>query len=318
MEKVNIGVDIGGMSLKAGLVNKEGKILYKEIIKTDVNKGDKYFLECLHTLIANLIKYAKNNSLKVNGIGLGVPGIVNNDLKTMEYAPNLKIENLSLKDALKDFDLPFSLSNDANCAALAEQKFGIAKGYKNVILLTLGTGVGGGIVIDNNLFEGTSGQGAELGHMVIRLNGRKCGCGRKGCFEAYASASALLRLTKEEMKKNPHSLMWEYTDFNLNNVNGLTSFECAKKGDFSANNVVNKYVYYLGEGILNFCNIFRPEVVVLGGGVSNQKEFLISKVKKYLEENHYGFKKTRSVDVLIASLGNDAGIIGAASLISVE
>ena len=305
MEKVNIGVDIGGMSLKAGLVNKEGKILYKEIIKTDVNKGNKYFLECLHTLIANLIKYAKNNSLEVNGIGLGVPGIVNNDLKTMEYAPNLKIENLSLKDALKDFDLPFSLSNDANCAALAEQKFGIAKGYKNVILLTLGTGVGGGIVIDNN-------------HMVIRLNGRKCGCGRKGCFEAYASASALLRLTKEEMKKNPHSLMWEYADFNLNNVNGLTSFECAKKGDLSANNVVNKYVYYLGEGILNFCNIFRPEVVVLGGGVSNQKEFLISKVKKYLEENHYGFKKTRSVDVLIASLGNDAGIIGAASLISVE
>ena len=318
MEKVNIGVDIGGMSLKAGLVNKEGKILYKEVIKTDVNKGDKFFLECLHTLITNLIKYAKNNSLEVNGIGLGVPGIVNNDLKTMEYAPNLKIENLSLKDALKDFDLPFSLSNDANCAALAEQKFGIAKGYKNVILLTLGTGVGGGIVIDNNLFEGTSGQGAELGHMVIRLNGRKCGCGRKGCFEAYASASALLRLTKEEMKKNPHSLMWEYTDFNLNNVNGLTSFECAKKGDLSANNVVNKYVYYLGEGILNFCNIFRPEVVVLGGGVSNQKEFLISKVKKYLEENHYGFKKTRSVDVLIASLGNDAGIIGAASLISVE
>lgn len=318
MEKVNIGVDIGGMSLKAGLVNKEGKILYKEIIKTDVNKGDKFFLECLHTLIANLIKYAKNNSLEVNGIGLGVPGIVNNDLKTMKYAPNLKIENLSLKDALNDFDLPFSLSNDANCAALAEQKFGIAKGYKNVILLTLGTGVGGGIVIDNNLFEGTSGQGAELGHMVIRLNGRKCGCGRKGCFEAYASASALLRLTKEEMKKNPHSLMWEYADFNLNNVNGLTSFECAKKGDLSANNVVNKYVYYLGEGILNFCNIFRPEVVVLGGGVSNQKEFLISKVKKYLEENHYGFKKTRSVDVLIASLGNDAGIIGAASLISVE
>lgn len=229
MEKVNIGVDIGGMSLKAGLVNKEGKILYKETIKTDVNKGDKYFLECLHTLIASLIKYAKNNSLEVNGIGLGVPGIVNNDLKTIEYAPNLKIENLSLKDALKDFNLPFSLSNDANCAALAEQKFGIAKGYKNVILLTLGTGVGGGIVIDNNLFEGTSGQGAELGHMVIRLNGRKCGCGRKGCFEAYASASALLRLTKEEMKKNPHSLMWEYADFNLNNVNGLTSFECAKK-----------------------------------------------------------------------------------------
>lgn len=318
MEKVNIGVDIGGMSLKAGLVNKEGKILHKETIKTDVNKGDKYFLECLQTLIANLIKYAKNNYLEVNGIGLGIPGIVNNDLKTMEYAPNLKIENLSLKDALKDFNLPFSLSNDANCAALAEQKFGAAKGYKNVILLTLGTGVGGGIVIDNKLFEGTSGQGAELGHMIIKLNGRKCGCGRKGCFEAYASASALLRLTKEEMKKNPHSLMWEYTDFNLNNVNGLTSFECAKKGDISANNVVNKYVYYLGEGILNFCNIFRPEVVVLGGGVSNQKEFLTSKVKEYLEQNYYGFKKTRSVDVLIASLGNDAGIIGAASLIPVE
>lgn len=318
MEKVNIGVDIGGMSLKAGLVNKFGEILYKESIKTNVSKGEVYFLDSLRILIEHLIEYARNNSLDVNAIGLGVPGIVNNELKKIEYAPNLKVENLSLKEALNNFNLPFSLSNDANCAALAEQKYGVAKGYKNVILLTLGTGVGGGIVIDNKLFEGTSGQGAELGHMVIRLNGKKCGCGRKGCFEAYASASALLRLTKEEMKKNPKSLMWEYADFNLKNVNGLTSFECAKKDDLAANNVINKYVYYLGEGILNYCNIFRPEVVVLGGGVSNQKEFLTDKVKKYLKDNFYGFKKTRPVDVLIASLGNDAGIIGAASLIPVE
>lgn len=318
MEKVNIGVDIGGMSLKAGLVNKEGKILYKETIKTDVNKGENYFLDCLKSLIDSLIKYAKESNLEVKGIGLGVPGIVNNELKTIEYAPNLNVENLSLIECLKDFKLPFYLSNDANCAALAEQKFGIAKGYENVILLTLGTGVGGGIVINNKLFEGTSGQGAELGHMVVKLNGKKCGCGRRGCFEAYASASALLRLTKEEMKKNPHSLMWEYADFKLSNVNGLTSFECAKKGDLSANNVVNKYVYYLGEGILNYCNIFRPEVIVLGGGVSNQKEFLTSKVKEYLKENYFGFKKTRAVDVLIASLGNDAGIIGAASLLEID
>ena len=315
MEKVNIGVDIGGMSLKAGLVNKEGKILYKEIIKTDVNKGDKYFLECLHTLIANLIKYAKNNSLEVNGIGLGVPGIVNNDLKTMEYAPNLKIENLSLKDALKDFDLPFSLSNDANCAALAEQKFGAAKGYQDVILLTLGTGVGGGVICDGRLYEGNEGKGAELGHVCLILNGRQCGCGRKGCLETYASASALLRDTKEMMEEHKDSMMWEYANNDINNVSGLTSFECAKKGDKWANEVIDNYVMYLGEGMLDFCNIFRPEVFVIGGGISNQGKYLTDKLQKYLEDHNYGYESAPRSEVVVAKLKNDAGIIGAASLL---
>lgn len=318
MNKVSIGIDIGGMSIKAGLVNKSGDILFKDVVKTDVEKGSTYFIKCLEVLINSMLNYANKNSLEVVSIGLGVPGIVNNTTKMIEYTANLKLEKLDLSEPLGKYNIPFTLSNDANVACLAEQKFGAAKGFKNVIMLTLGTGVGGGIVIDNKLFEGTDGQGAELGHMVISLNGEDCGCGRKGCYEAYASASALLRLTKEEMNRNHNSMMWEYCDNNINNVSGLTSFECAKKGDESANKVVDLYVSYLGEGMLNFCNIFRPEVFVIGGGISNQKDYLINKVNKYLEDHYYGFKNTRKVDVLVASLGNDAGIIGAANLLPIE
>ncbi|MFA6667545.1 MAG: ROK family protein, partial [Bacilli bacterium] len=169
-------------------------------------------------------------------------------------------------------------------------------------------------VINNHLFEGNDGKGAEIGHMVIVVDGNECACGRKGCFETYASASALLRYTKAAMEKNKDSKMWEYCKGDINNMNGLTSFECAKLGDKAANEVIDTYIKYLGEGLLNVCNIFRPEAIVLGGGISNQKDYLRDKVQKYLEDHWYGYHETPRVDVLIASLRNDAGIIGAATL----
>ena len=314
MIKVNIGVDIGGMSIKAGLVDENGHILYQNTRKTIVN-NDEQFLISIHEQIDELIAYGKDHGLEVCGIGFGVPGMVNREKGMIDYACNLGIEHLSLKDALADLNLPVYLSNDANVACLAEQKFGAAKGRSDVIMLTLGTGVGGGVVIDNKLFEGVEGKGTELGHMVICVDGIQCGCGRKGCFEAYASASALLRFTKEEMEKSKDSMMWEFSK-TLDDVNGLTSFECAKKGDAAANRVVDKYIMYLGEGVLNFCNIFRPEVVVLGGGISNQKEYLVDKLTKYCADRNFGFKNSTVVDIVIAELKNDAGIIGAAHLLA--
>ena len=261
-----------------------------------------------------MIQYANDNDMKPLAIAFGIPGVVNNKLGTIDYACNLYVEDVPLKDYLKDLDLPVFLSNDANVAALGEERFGAAKGYKDVVLLTLGTGIGGGVVIDDKLFEGVEGKGAELGHTVIVVDGHECACGRRGCFETYASASALLKLTRDEMNKNKNSLMWEYCDNNIENVSGLTSFECAKKGDEAANKVIDTYVKYLSEGILNFCNIFRPQIILIGGGISNQGDYLLDKVRAYCEKFKYGYSHTPKVEIKIASLKNDAGIIGCACL----
>ena len=315
MENVYIGVDVGGMSIKAGLVNEQGKILHKGSIKTNsVNGGKEALLKDIKALMVEMVDYAKDNDMKPLAIGFGIPGVVNNKLGTIDYACNLYVEDVPLKFYLKDLNLPIFLSNDANVAALGEERFGAAKGYTDVVLLTLGTGIGGGVVIDDKLFEGVDGKGAELGHTVIVVDGHECACGRRGCFEAYASASALLKLTKEEMKKNPNSIMWDYCDHDIEAVTGLTSFECSKKGDEAAIKVIDTYVKYLSEGILNFCNIFRPQIILIGGGISNQGDYLLDKVKAYCEKYHYGYRHTPKVEIKIASLKNDAGIIGCACL----
>lgn len=315
MEKLYIGVDVGGMSIKAALVNKQGEIIYKSTKKTNsVEGGPGVLLKDIKELMIEHIEYASKNGDVVKGIGFGIPGVVNNAKGTIDYACNLGVENVNLRDYLSELNLPIYLSNDANVACLGEERYGAAKDYDNVVLLTLGTGIGGGVVIDDKLFEGVEGKGAELGHTTIVVDGEPCACGRKGCFEAYASASALLRYTRQEMKRNRDSLMWKYCKGDIENVDGLTSFECAKKGDVSANLVIDTYVKYLSEGVLNFCNIFRPEVILLGGGISNQDKYLIEKVKKYCADRNYGYKNTPVVEIRVASLKNDAGVIGAACL----
>ncbi|MCB9498931.1 MAG: ROK family protein [Erysipelotrichaceae bacterium] len=314
MEKLYIGIDVGGMSIKGGIVTTNGKILYKSSKKTDAKLGMGTFLKDIKTLILELLENAKKLKTSVKAIGFGIPGVVNTKKGTIDFATNLYMENVPIAEYLKDLKLPVYLSNDANVACLGEAKFGAAKGYKNVVLLTLGTGIGGGLILDGKLFEGNEGKGAELGHAVIVTDGISCSCGRKGCFERYASASALLKYTKEEMLNNKQSMMWDFAKGDIENVDGLTSFECAKKGDMSANFVVDKYIKYLGEGVLNYCNIFRPEIILLGGGVSNQGSYLIDKVTKYCADRNYGYKGTPKVIIDCASLKNDAGIVGAAAL----
>lgn len=309
-----IGVDIGGMSIKAGIVDLNGSIVYKEVVKTDTKNGSEPFLKDVKQLLKNCLAKSDELNYRIKGIGFGVPGVVNNRLGTIDYAANLGLYNVPIKDYLKELELPIFLSNDANVACLAEQRWGAAKGYSDVVMITLGTGIGGGVVLDNKLFEGNQGKGAELGHTVIVVDGDECACGRKGCYERYASASALLRFTREAMEKNPKSIMWEYCKGKIENVNGRTSFDCEEKGDKAAIEVINKYIKYVGEGLLNFCNIFRPQAIVLGGGISNQGEYLRVRVEEYLAQNNYGYHECPKVDVLLAKLKNDAGIIGAATL----
>ena len=308
-----IGIDIGGMSIKAGLV-KGGKII-------DCNRKPTASTpeEAVKNLKSQIDELLKNNSLTVKdivGIGIGCPGLISSEKGVVEHISSMKWHNLPLVSMLKKyFDTEIKISNDANVAALGEARFGAGERYKNSIMLTLGTGVGGGVIIDKKIYEGGESKGAELGHTVIRLNGEPCGCGRRGCLEAYASATGLIRITKKAMEQYPDSAMWKFVGGDINKVDGKTSFECAKKGDAAARQVVDEYVMYLSEGIMNFANIFRPEAFIIGGGVSAQGDYLIDKLRAYCEKFEFGYKSAPKSEILAATLGNDAGIIGAAALV---
>lgn len=310
-----IGVDIGGTSIKGGAVNEKGQVQstfvmpFKNSDSSDVT---------LANLIKTIKKYINDNKIdlkKIKGIGVGCPGAIDSINGVVTFANNLKWNNVKLKEILeKGLHIPVKITNDANAAALGEAKFGAGKIYPNVILLTLGTGIGGGIIIDEKLYEGNEGKGAELGHTVIVVDGEKCTCGRRGCFETYASATALIKQSKKIMKQYPKSLMWKLVDGKINNVNGKVAFDASKKDDKAGKLIVDWYVKYLSEGILNFCNIFRPNIVILSGGIANQGEYLLKKIRKYCKEHNYGYPRSPKVEIQKAVLGYESGIIGAACL----
>ena len=310
---IAIGIDIGGMSIKGAAVDSNGRVYEKfsmPFIKGEPGE------ETIRKLAEIVKEYIAANGLenKIAGIGLGSPGTLDIKNGVVNYANNLGWENLHVADIFHEIlPYPVRLTNDANAASLGEAKYGAGKSYENIIMLTLGTGVGGGIIINGKLYEGNEGKGAELGHSVIVVDGEQCTCGRKGCLETYASATALIRETKKAMHSNRRSLMWKVCpDIDL--VGGKVPFEAAKQGDKVAIDVLDNYIKYLGEGILNFCNIFRPNVVVLSGGIANAGDYLFDRVNKYIADRNYGYKMTPEVKVVPAELGYDSGKIGAAAL----
>lgn len=313
-----IGIDVGGITIKFGIVDRAGNVISKSAIKTEKISPD-LMIKKTSDEIYKLLLCSNLSFDDVLGIGVGCPGVINGKLGVVKYSSNLKWDNFNLKKTLGGYtQKPVRVANDADAAALGEIIFGIAKNYNNVILLTLGTGVGGGIIIDKKLYEGSNGMASELGHIVMRTNGIQCGCGRRGCFEQYASATALIRQTKAEMLKNPNSQMWQGVQGDIELVDGKLAFTYARLGDKTAIKVIDKYVKYLSEGILNYCNIFRPDAVVLGGGISKEGSYLTDKITRHLEKFDYGYKGTPKTAVLTAGLKNDAGILGAASLIAEE
>ena len=311
-----IGVDIGGMSIKFGLVDDNGKILSSTRLVTDkdITNGIIGMVEKINQLLSDA-----NITIKdIRGIGIGCPGAVDSEKGTIICLPNLGWENFEFaKELRKYLDTTIKLSNDANVAALGEVVYGCAKGYDTAIMFTLGTGVGGGIIIDGKLYEGWQSRGAELGHSTLILDGIPCTCGRNGCIERYVSATALIEQTKTAMLNDKNSSMWKYVQGDINKVDGRTAFECSKQGDTCANQVVDTYVKYLSESILNMFNIFRPQVFILGGGVSAQGEYLNQKIRDYCEKFDYGYEQAPRTKILTATLGNDAGIIGAAALLRI-
>ena len=310
----SIGIDIGGMSIKVGLVDANGTIVAKNVVKTAKTADI-----CISNMVAQINQLLSDNNLIVRdfkGLGIGCPGAVSSDSGVVNFLPNLGWINIPLRERLQNyFNLPIKISNDANVATLAEVLYGSAKEFSTAIMFTLGTGVGGGIVIDNKLYEGTNGRGAELGHCTLILNGKPCTCGRNGCVEAYVSATALIEQTKEAMLEDRSSILWQYSHGDINNVDGKMAFTAEKQGDVTAKKVIDNYVTYLSESILNMLNIFRPEAFILGGGISQQGENLTRRVTEYLEKFDYGYKFAPKTKVITASLGNDAGIIGASALV---
>ena len=310
---IAIGIDIGGMSIKGAAVDSNGRVYEKfsmPFIKGEPGE------ETIRKLAEIVKEYIAANGLenKIVGIGLGSPGTLDIKNGIVNYANNLGWENLHVADIFHEIlPYPVRLTNDANAASLGEAKYGAGKSYDSIIMLTLGTGVGGGIIINGKLYEGNEGKGAELGHSVIVVDGEQCTCGRKGCLETYASATALIRETKKAMHSNRRSLMWKVCpDIDL--VGGKVPFEAAKQGDKTAIDVLDNYIKYLGEGILNFCNIFRPNLIVLSGGIANAGDYLFDRVNKYIKDRNYGYKMTPEVKVVPAELGYDSGKIGAAAL----
>lgn len=313
-----IGIDVGGMSIKGGVVDFDGKILYKTSIPTTEKYTEDYSIsEDIKKVIDLVLEGAKITIKDVKGIGIGQPGSIDSKRGVIRYSNNIALENVPVVEELhKYFDVPIKINNDANCAALGECVFGAGKGYNDIVFVTLGTGVGTGFIIDGKLFEGRECAGAEGGHMVIDMseNAPSCNCGRKGCWEAFASASALIRQTKAVMEKYPDSMMHAFAK-EEGKVSGKTAFACAKKGDEAAQKVVDGYIGYITAGLINLVNIFCPDAILIGGGISNEKEYLTNPIQDAVNTKRFGAKFNPYVEVKTASLKNDAGILGAAALV---
>lgn len=314
MKNIAIGIDIGGTSIKGAAVDKEGKVYDVFTLRVVREDSQEVTINKLNVVLNNYLKEHNFNKDNILGIGIGVPGVIDTKAGVVSYSNNLRWSELPIRKMIEDATgLPVRITNDANAAALGEAKFGAGKDFKNIVMITLGTGVGGGIIIDGKIYEGNLGKGAELGHSVIVVDGEPCTCGRKGCFEAYASATALIRETKKMMDMHKDSLLWELAD-KKGKVDASIAFTAAKQGDKPAIELVNNYVKYLGEGLLNIFNVFRPEALVLSGGVANEGENLTSKLCEYCRARNFGFESTPEVEILISKLGYDSGKIGAAAL----
>ena len=301
-----LGIDIGGTFLK-GEVLKDGSPVSGSETPTDLSD----LAGCVEAFAEKLAMGCGARFSEISGVGIGCPGVIDDGTGTVVRAANLGLENYPLRAELeKRLGLPVKIGNDANCAALGEAAFGAGKDVKNSILVTLGTGVGGGIVIDGKLFTGNRGAGAEIGHMVIEKDGEKCTCGRRGCLEAYCSASALTRATREAMENDTSSAIWR--TYTHSDCDGRTAFEYMDS-DPSAKRVVDTYINRLACGLVNLANIFRPQVILIGGGVSAQGTRLTAPLQRIVDGEMFAAEYA-PVEIRCASLGNRAGALGAAAL----
>lgn len=308
----NIGVDLGGTNIAVGVVNENYEIVGRSKIKTNCPRPAEEIVDDMAKAVELAVEDAGLQLSDINTIGVGSPGSVNPFTGVIATSNNLGFSNLPMGQMLKErlgFDC--YLENDASAAAYGEFIAGAGVGTKDFVAITLGTGVGGGVIIDGKLYSGYNLAGGELGHTVIVYEGAQCTCGRKGCWEAYASATGLINLTKAKMEENKTSKMWELAG-ELDKVNGRTAFDGMRAGDKSAKEVVDSYINYVACGSTNIINIFQPEVLCIGGGISKEGDTLLKPIAEYVAKNSYAKNVEKQTTLKIAQLGNDAGIIGAA------
>ena len=308
------GIDLGGTNIKAGIVDGEGKLLNKVSIKTRAERAMEEIIHDMGQLAVDAIKDAGLEVKDIEAIGIGSPGTPDNDEGLLVYSSNLPFNKAPMRKLIREVvDLPVYIDNDANCAAMAEAVAGAGKGAKDSVTITLGTGVGAGVIINGRIFSGFNQAGSEFGHTVLVSGGVQCGCGRKGCFEQYASASALARMTNEAAEANPDSLLNKVKE-DFGEWNAQIAFVAMKQGDKVAEKVIDSYTDYLADGLANAINTFMPEVLVVGGGVCGEGDPLLIPMREKTMSRPYfgpGVKKTR---IELAQMGNDAGIVGAAMM----
>lgn len=315
-----IGVDLGGTNIAIGLVNEKLEIVKKGSVPTLANRPADEIIMDMANLAKKLIAEANLTIDDIEYAGISTPGTANSETGVVEYANNLPFLKYPIADKLKSMlgVKKVFIENDANAAAKAEAMAGVAQGAKYSVMITLGTGLGGGIILDGNVYSGFNFAGAELGHIVIEKDGRQCTCGRKGCWEAYSSATGLTNMTREKIaecrKAGKETLMDKLVEGDLSKCSARTAFNAMKQGDAAGKEVVDEYISYLATGIVNIINIFQPNVLSIGGGVCNEGDNLLKPLLERVYNETYSREGTPQTEIKIAKLANDAGIIGAASL----
>lgn len=308
-----IGVDLGGTNIAVGVVDESYKIIGRGKIKTNASRPAEEIFDDIAKTINLALEDAGLTMDEIEKIGVGTPGSVNKDAGLIEFANNLNFSNVPAKKMLEDRTAkPCTFENDANAAALGEAYAGAGNGAQSLVAVTLGTGVGSGIILGGKVLSGINFAAGEIGHTVINVDGVPCNCGRRGCWEGYASATALISQTKAKMNECPDSKMWDEAGGDIEKVDGRTSFNAMYAGDAAAKEVVDRYIYYVAVGVANIINTFQPEVVCIGGGISNEGENLLNPIREYIEQERYTKYAKKQTKICKAALGNDAGIIGAA------
>ncbi|MBP3493579.1 MAG: ROK family protein [Oscillospiraceae bacterium] len=305
-----IGIDLGGTNIAVGVVNAQYEIIAHHSVPTLAQRSAEEVIRDMGDAVETVLAKAGLTAADCESIGIGSPGTCDSEKGIVARAYNLGWFNVPICDILRErFGIPARLSNDANCAALAETVAGAAIGCKNMVLITLGTGVGGGIIIDGKIYAGMRSAGAELGHTLLVLDGEQCSCGRRGCWETYASATALIRQAEKAAAEHPQSLLAQ-----VEQMTGLAVFQAADKGDAAAQAVIDRYCVYVAAGFTDLVNSLAPEMILLGGGISRQGERLLAPIREYVVNNCFGQKDGAVPVIAAAKLGNEAGIIGAAAL----
>ncbi len=310
-----LGIDLGGTNIVAGVVDDHYNIIATAKLKTNAPRPAGEIIDDMATAAETAIESAGLKRSDIDSMGVGSPGAIDPVNGIVCFSNNLEFYNVPMAEMLKErMGVDFYIENDANAAAYGEFIAGAGRGTNDFIAITLGTGVGGGIIINGKIYAGSNYAGAELGHVVIAMDGEMCNCGRQGCWEAYASATALIRQTKQAMIKYPKTVMWEMCGNDINKVSGITAFNAMRAGDDAGRRVVDKYIEYVAIGISNNINTFQPDVLCVGGGISKEGDTLIEPIKAYVNGENFARNVTKKTEIKVAALGNDAGIIGAAYL----